>query len=500
LENLGQKMSAPSTSSGLKNRIFDPRFVFWWSIVWGIGIMALSPLVNYITPLLNPAYANQWTPDIYWRLVMYWHGGIFIPWITALAVLVYVVFKLDSIKGISGRLLKDSILIGGFVAVPVAGVAGLFDVYDNFALGVPLWTQIFAFLIGDEMAVALVLAMLNKPRQSGKGFRSEGLAYYTVILAIISAIFAAVMGHIGGWISWFGPWPSVVPQYINYTLYSSLGFYNSTAVVTFTENVVGSHSHLMVASLMAGVIGLVASYFGYDNRWKGTSKGLSAIGFAIMIVGLLSALWVYIVSGVGNYAIPTLFESGPNGIAFDDILTGVVGFGGLFVLVGLLLYSKNNTNGGERILLRDPLFISAIVAWLLIYLVVPITGYYIELNESYFSAAGLSFDQAFTRFHQDFGFFVLPPLVTLVLGLFTFGLTGRAKRTVAYLLLSGEVIAFVFGEIYSMVDLNTIFLIIAIFGGLLMGIGAVGGAISVAARPQRVAVTMASQVTKYEGA
>lgn len=497
--SLGQSVNASSNPSRLKDRIFDPKFIFWWSVAWGVGIMALSPIVNYITPLLNPAYANQWTPDIYWRLVMYWHGGIFIPWITALAVLVFLVFKLDSVKGISGRLIKDSIFIGGFIAVPIAGIAGIFDVYDNFALGVPLWTQIFAFLIGDEMAVALVLAMLNKPRQSGTGYRSEGLAYYTVILAIVSAIFAAVMGHIGGWISWFGPWPSVIPQYINYTLSRSLGFYNSTAVITFTENAVGSHSHLMVVSLMAGVIGLVASYFGYDTRWKGVSKTFSNFGFIVMMIGLVSALWVYIVSGVGNYVIPTLFESGPNGLAFDDILTGVVGLGGFFVLVGLLIYSRNNTNGGETTLLRDPLFLSAIVAWLLIYLVIPVTGYYIELHESFFSAAGLSFDQAFTRFHQDFGFFVLPPLVTLALGLFLFGISGEAKRTVAYLLLSGEIVAFVFGEIYSMVDLNTIFLVAAIVGGVLMGIGAIRGVVFLASRPHTKPTMVTSQMTRHEG-
>jgi hypothetical protein len=49
--------------------------------------------------------------------------------------------------------------------------------------------------------------------------------------------------------------------------------------------------------------------------------------------------------------------------------------------------------------------------------VIPVTGFYINFNEGFFQGAGVTFDDAFTRFHQDFGFFLLPALVTLVLAL-----------------------------------------------------------------------------------
>jgi hypothetical protein len=456
---------------GIFGYVTSCRFVFLWSVAWGIATMAISPIVNYVTPFLNPNYANPWTPDIYWRLVLYWHGAIFIPWITALAVVVCMAFGLNEMTGFSGRLVRDSVFIGGTIAVPLASIAGIFDVYDNFALGIPLWSQIAAFLIGDEMAIALIIAMLNKPRETGL---KVGLNYITVLLGITAALISAVMGHIAGWITWFGPWPSIVPQYINSTLAPSLGFYNSTAVITFTENAVASHSHLMLPSLMAGVVALVSTYYGYETSWSKKLKGLASAGFVVIIVSLIATIWVYIVSGVGNYSIPTLFTSanGVNGLAADDLLTGIIGFGALLVFSSLLSASKKSSSMQVAVTWRDLSYLSIIAAWLIIYLVIPVTGYYIEFHQTFYGGAGLSFDEAYTRFHQDFGFFVLPALVTAVLGLNMLGIDERRRVTSASLLLAGELVAFIFGEIYTMFSLNNLFLYAAIAGGVLMGLGA----------------------------
>ncbi len=442
-------------------------------------MMAFAPVVNYLTPFLNPSYANQWTPDIYWRLVMYWHGGIFIPWIMVLAVLVCMTFKLDDMPGASGKLIKESIFIGGFVAVPMAGIAGLFDVYDHFALGIPLWTQILAFILADEIAIALIIAMVNLPRISGRGYARMGLPYYTILLGVAGAGFAVVMGHMGGWISWFGPSPPLFNQYINATMYPVLNYYNDTAIVTFTQNAVGGHSHLMLASLMAGVVGLVGSSFGYYDKWSKGERAVARFGFLVMIFALLTAIWVYVVSGVGNFAIPSFFVSGPdgvNGVAGDDMVTGVVGLGAVFVLIGLVMYARKNSTAEGKPLLKDPLTLSLVIAWIFIYLVIPVTGFYINFNEAYFKGTGLNFDEAFSRFHQDFGFFLLPTLVTFVLALNRFGISGRIRRSIGYLLLAGEVLAFVFGELYSLVTTTSIALYLGVFGGVLIGAGILLGA------------------------
>ena len=445
----------------------------------------MAPLVNYITPFLEPSYANQWTPDIYWRLVLYWHGAIFIPWITVLAVLTSTRFQLDKMAGTAGRLVRESVFIGGFFAVPIAGIAGIFDVYDHFALGIPLWTQIFAFLIGDEMAIALIVAMTVFPKSHG-GYLKAGMPFYTVFAGVVGALAAAMMGHVGGYISWFGPNPGMVNGYINSTMYPVLGFSNSTSVIAFTEGVVGSHSHLMLVALMAGVVALVAVFFGYEN-WGRNAKRVAAFGFSWMIVSLLVAMWIYIVSGVGNYQIPNLFTNGANGVAMDDMVTGMVGFGAVFVLVGLLGQSRGGLTKEGVPLFKDPLFLTVVIAWITIYLVIPITGFYINFNEDFYRNAGVVFDQDFIRFHQDFGFFVLPALVTMVLALQHSGIAGRLRRYTGYVLISGIAMAFVFGEVYTLsaapYDTPYVGQVYTVFplGTLALDLAILGGAIIAAA-------------------
>lgn len=459
-----------------RSEVFTARFLVWWSVIWAVIIGILAPIVNIFTPFLNPQYNNVWTPDVFWRLLLYWHGG-FIPWMTALGALVMVAYGLTQANpnALTSRLLKHGILWGGIVAVPLAAIAGIFDVYDRFLFGVPLWSQILAFLVADEMAIALVLALLVYPKMSGRSYGKIGLPFYVLTLSIISVLVSALMGHMAGWISWFGPSPALFSQYISGQMYPMLGFYNSTAVVTFTEDVVGSHSHLMLISVMAGIVALTPSVYGYA-KWEKKERAVSTIGFVIMIVGLLLSIWIYIVSGVGNYVIPTLFQSGPNGLAMDDLMTGIVALGGAFVLAGLFMYALKGTTRDGTVLVRDPLFLSLVAAWLFIYLVIPITGYYIEFNESFYQTTGIGFDAAFTRYHQDFAFFLLPALVTTILIFEVFGISGKIRRKVGLLYLGGATITLLFGMLYAMVTLDMIFLYVAAFGGVLMGLGALIGA------------------------
>ena len=459
-----------------RTEIFTTKFLIWWSIVWALIIGILAPIVNYVTPLLNADYNNMWTPDVFWRLVLYFHGA-FIPWMMALAALALVVLGLDSSKGKLGTHLKHMVLIGGLIAAPFSAIGAIFDVYNTFAYGIPVWVQIVSIGIGGETVFFLITCLLNYSRESPGGYSRLSFPYYIVLLSAVSVLIAALMGDVSGWITWFGPWPSVFPQYINSTMYPVLGYYNSTAVVTWTEDMVGSHSHLMLPAVMAAIVALTPAVYGYA-KWEKNHKTVAALGFLLMVVGLLGSIWIYVVSGVGNYSIPTLFQSpdGVNGIAMDDIITGIVAFGSALVLIALLLQARRAKSVDGTGLLKDYLFLSLIAAWLCIFLLIPITGYYIELNQSFYSAAGISFDAAYTRFHQDFTFFLLPALVTTVLIFETFGISGKTRRNVGRLYLVGIIVTFVFGMIYSMITLDMVTLSIAAVGGLMMGIGALYGA------------------------
>jgi len=377
-------------------------------------------------------------------------------------------------KGKLGTHLKHMVLIGGFIAAPCAALGAIFNVYNTFAFGIPVWTQIVSIGIGGETVFFLILSLLIYPKESSRGFRNVGFPFYIVVLSAICILLAALMGDVSGWITWFGPWPSIFPQYINSTMYPVLGFYNSTAVVTWTEDMVTSHSHLMLPSVMAAIVALTPAVYGYA-KWEKREKALSTIGFVIMVVGLVGSMWIYMVSGVGNYVIPTLFQSGPNGLAMDDLMTGIVGLGAALVLVALFSYARKGRTADGTILVKDYLFLSIIAAWLFIYLLIPVTGYYIEFNQSFYMTAGLGFDAAFTRFHQDFTFFMLPALVTSILIFDVFGISGKTRRTVGLLYLVGASITFVFGWVYAMVTLDMVFLYISAFGGLLIGLGALIG-------------------------
>jgi len=467
-----------------RHELFTTKFLVWWCIIWALVIGILAPVVNYFTPLLDSDYNNMWTPDLFWRLVLYWHGA-FIPWMLALAAVALAALGLDSMKGRIGTHLKHMVLIGGFFGAPLAAIGAIFDVYNTFAFGIPVWTQVVSVGIGGECVFFFILSMLIYPRESSKKLRDLGFPYFIVLLSAIGIIMAALMGDVTGWITWFGPWPSIFPQYINSTMYPVLGYYNSSAVVTWTEDVVTSHSHLMLPSVMAAIVALSTEVYGYA-KWEKRERAVSAVGFAIMVIGLLLSMWVYIVSGVGNYVIPTLFQSGPNGVnglAMDDMITGLVGLGAAVVLVALVSYGRKGKTVDGTVLLKDPLFLSVIAAWIFIYLLIPVTGYYIEFNESFYGlggavpgAAGVAFDAAFTRFHQDFAFFLLPALVTAILIFDVFGIAGKTRRTVGLLFLVGSTITFVFGWIYAMVMLDMVFLGVATLGGVLMGLGALIGA------------------------
>lgn len=453
----------------------DAKFVCLWSIVWAVGMAALSVIANYLTPFLDPSVNNQWTPDIFYRLNVYFHGGIFLPLITALAALVYIVFKLDLLGGIWGKLLKIFILAGA-ITIPIGAIGGLFDLSESSFFGIPSMISDLAFFIATIMAVLLIIAMIIYPRASGRGYDKVGTPYYIVLFSVIGALIAGSFAYLASYIMVFGPSPPFVAQYINSTMYPSLGFYNDTAVITFTEGVITSHSHLMLPMVMAGIVGLIPAVYGYQS-WSGGKKFLSALGLIIMSFGMVISIWIYLLAGLGNFSPPTLFASGPglvNGIAADDVATGIIGFGALLVLIGLLL--KGGTSGKERTL-KDMLFVSLLLAFVLVFLTIPVLGYFIEFNNSYYLFAGVSFMEAYTRFHQDFGFFLLPALVVTVLIFEVFGISGKIRERVGYLYVSGEIIAFIFGVLYSMVTLSPVYLDIALFGVVLIALGALVGVV-----------------------
>jgi hypothetical protein len=129
---------------------------------------------------------------------------------------------------------------------------------------------------------------------------------------------------------------------------------------------------------------------------------------------------MYAAMGISTWSPPTLFVSGTggaNGVAGDDIVTGVLIMGG-GVLVGAAFAAEHG--GRIPLLIRQPVRLAAVWAWLLSFASVAVAGYAIELHETYYGAgdghaSGAVHDAVFTWLHQDLGLFLLPALVLVML-------------------------------------------------------------------------------------
>jgi hypothetical protein len=202
---------------------------------------------------------------------------------------------------------------------------------------------------------------------------------------------------------------------------------------------------------LALTIVLVAQQFGYSTL-EGTARTLARVGVGLVAVGTVGMTLMYVAGGFSSWAPPTWFQSGPdlaNGIASDDIFTGVLVMGGGLVVASALLL-------GSTHLMRQPLRLAALTAWVLSFALVVVAGYAIELNTLYFgagdpTAAGAASDAVFTWLHQDIGLFLLPALVLVMLAA-EWLIDRDHPRVVGWTTLVGTTVAFVGSMVYVFAD------------------------------------------------
>ena len=405
------------------------------AIGWTVVLLAISPLLGV-----------PWgrAGDFDFRTTMYYHA-IMLPLVGILILIASLIMK---VGGHVDTLLRYSLV----PAIVLCGVGSLFikDVSDWF----PLWMQIIGFLVLDEMAIALLFGLIRMPRRTGQGFRKMNIGYWLVLTTVAAAFIAAVFGHGAGvGIDWgFSSVPGL-PGYI-----TSQGIDQST----FTDNLMGSHSHDMLPSVMGGIVGLAMVFFGYDTL-KGPRRWLATLGMAVSEFGVLSMTLVFIVAGLTSWGPPTLFQNDPNGLASDDVLMGLVGMGAVIALVGIISMPVERRGKKTVPLAKDPLRLSVVISWLLAFVSVAVFGYFIEFSETYFSSdAGLPHDEAFTSTHLMFGFFMLPIVAGCLLAVdLIYRRTENAPypQFVAPLALVGEAVMFLGGLVWIMALNSVLFFV-----------------------------------------
>jgi len=362
-------------------------------ILFVIGWMMLFALLSIA--IANPFAAEPdaaTTPD-YWR-VMFLHGLL----VSAAGLLALLACRTLSLRS---RHTQVWIVGGVLFAAVLTAVGGIFD-RSIPGSEIPMWVQIFGFFALDEILFVLVLAIVAEWRAG----RHE-LPMLASGLAASSMFVAALMGHLAGWIMEFGTgFPAAIGNYVSFA-----GFASGD---DFTGALVGSHSHDMAVAVMALAVVLVAVQFGYAGL-TGAGRTVVRAGLALVALGVVAMTALYVAMAFAPWEPPTLFVSGPdgaNGIASDDIVTGLLVMGGgVLVAAGLIL--------GHAVQGR-PIRLAALWAWVMSFATVVVAGFAIEMNEAYFGAgdqgaAGAAKDAVYTWFHQDIGLFLLPAVVLVML-------------------------------------------------------------------------------------
>lgn len=401
-------------------------FVTAWLAAFAVGSVAVA------NPFQSEPSAAA-TPD-YWH-VMYLHG-LLIGMVGLVALVVLQVFG-----GCCSRHVRVGIALGVVAATVLTTMGGIWDTRVPGAEAA-MWTQIAGFFCLDEILVFLILGFWQGWR--ARAPQSRSLPFVAGWLAAASMLIAALMGHLAGWILEFGGHPWFLVSYARFI---------GVSYAAFTSNLITSHSHEMAVASMALVLSAAVWKLGYPAA-TGALRAVSRVGMALVAFGIVAMTGVYVAMAVSSWVVPTYFQSadGTDGVAGDDLLTGVLVMGG-----GLLALWPVAAHGLKRVRgwLGSPLPAAAAWAWTGTVLGVVLAGYWIELNETFFGAgsakaAGAANDAVFTWLHQDVGLFLLPALVAVMLladGLVSNGYRGLAGWSallgVTMLLLGGGIWVFV---------------------------------------------------------
>ena len=399
-------------------------FVIGWLTLFAVGSMFIAnPFQSEPNAAATPNYAT----------VMYLHG-LLIGMVGLLALLTCQVLSLRSIHT------RVWVTGGVLFATVLSAVGGIFDKQIPGA-EIPMWVQIFSFFALDEILIVLLLGMVREWRISRL---SRSLPYIAAFIATLSMLGAALMGHLAGWVEEFG-WstPPVIKDFATFAGYGSQGDY--------VASLIGSHSHEMVVGVMALIIVLVAQQFGYSTI-RGLGYVLTRVGVVLVASGTIVMSAMYIFAGFSSWAPPAWFVSGPggaNGIASDDVITGILVMGGgLVILAGLVV--------GRTAIAREPIGLAALWSWVLSFATVVVAGYAIEMNTAYYGAGdqtapGAAKDAIFTWLHQDIGLFLLPTLVVVMLAIERLVVNNRRPGWIGLTTITGTSVAFIGSMIYVFV-------------------------------------------------
>ncbi len=399
-------------------------FVLGWMLLFGV----ISAFIS--NPFQSEPSATA-SPN-YWH-VMFLHG-LLIGMVALGSLVACQVFELQS------KHVRVWIALGALAATIPAAIGVIFDKAVP-GYEVPTWIQIAGFFaLGEILLMLLVGFVLEYHRRAPV---SRTLPFLGETVATVSLLVAAVMGHLAGWLLEFGLEPGVLRSFAKSIGYTKAGDWSAALIV--------SHSHQIAVASMALIVTLIARQFGYGSLSRAPRR-VARVGLIMVPVGVLAMSYVYVRAGFSTWAPPAWFTShgGTNGIASDDVITGVFVMGGGLLIVGSLAVGKLAS------LARLPVRAAAVCSWVLSFATVTIAGYPIGLNETHFGAGdphakGAANDAVFTWLHQDLGLFLLPTLA-LVMVVVERLVASRHHGRIGRAIITGTSIGFIGSVVYVFVD------------------------------------------------
>lgn len=409
-------------------------------IKWLLAILVVYSIGSVFISNPFSIFVDRTTPVDYSR-VMYFHGiTVGLAGITAL--IISQVFNLDNrFKKIIFFCTVITILIG----VSGGAVNRSMEYTKIF-----LWYQILAFIALDviliTMSIGLVVIKDNDLRKSR--------TYYLVLAASATAVIAALIGDLAGFILDFGDWPGILGWYagkIGYTLQE------------WQDNLLRSHSDMMVVA----VIGLILSVISwkYGRHLAGIAAPAKATGEWMATTGLVLLIIIMVVSGFGGSGmqIPHIFtEKGfyaPRGqsvagIDLADFTIGTFFLMGGVLLIGAILFGKKKP--GYELSKTAKYTLSGIfLTWSSIVITVAGMGFLQEYRADLYNSAKDvplgDYGFAFRMLHLDVSLILFPAIMVVML-LAQHLLTNDENKYIQWILRTGVVICSIGSLVYMILN------------------------------------------------
>ncbi len=417
-----------------KNIFFNERF----NASIGLLFIAVFLIISPILPGVSWFKLGDFTLD----MVNFYHT-IMIPFAFLLMLYTSGIMNLN-------KFIRRSLNIST-IPVLLLTLLGMIFFYPTWAQTADYIIQALRDIWMVVLAVIFFISLLIYPFRDKEKFKKIWGSYFLILISTISATIAAVMGMIYEYGVLYG--------------YSSIAFFNSMVnswggLQTFLGNLITSHSHEMLPAVMGGIVAIAAISFKYDrlDAWK---RNVINLGLIISVAGSIVMTYLYVISSFGTYVIPALFTFGPygmNGLAEDDIMTGLIGWGALVAIIGLYYSMTLETNKNNRWLMASEMFI-----WIATMVVMVGLGYAIELNEAFYGFAtpgsppsggpGYLYDMAYTNGHLLYAFFMMPLMAGVSLFSIRYAKDCGLKKASMYLSFAGTILGGI-GVLYYVISLQ----------------------------------------------